>query len=196
MLGAFVAAMVGKPFLLIASLLSVTLAGCTGTAGTEDTNQTHTHEASVGDDILAQLKALYTDQPFKGGQETPRHLFLDQGDGTYAFLHFNHVDVEQATGLAFVGDAFYAQGCVGEGGISQAQIDAGYVHFHKETSANWDAGHHADDDPNTMGYWFRHIAAADGVDPMGIGAVPQGEVYPLMPSHENAPACPTRGPLF
>jgi len=187
--------MVGKPFLLIASLLSVALAGCTG-ADTEGPESTPVQENSVGDDILAQLKALYVDQPMKGGQQTPAHLFLDQGDGSYLFLHFNNPDVSQATGLAFVGDAFRAKGCVGPGGIHQAQIDAGYVHFHKETAANWDQGHHTNSDPDTDGYWFRHIAAADGVDPMGIGAVPKGQVYPLMPSHENAPACPNDGPLF
>lgn len=144
----------------------------------------------TGGDSLDDLRAEYTDNPFKGGQETPAHLFKKTGEGRYDFLHFNDADPAKADGLMFTGDAFRAKGCVGSGGISQAQIADGYVHFHKETSANWDQGHHTNSNPNTMGYWFKHVAAEEGVDPMGIGASPKGEVYPLMPSHENAPACP------
>lgn len=179
--------MTGRVLPIVASLLALALAGCTTQSDAEA--DAAAGGDSVGDDVLAQLRALYVDNPMKGGQATPAHQFLDQGDGRFLFLHWNNPDASKATGLAFVGDAFRARGCVGDGGVTQAQIDAGYVHFHKQSAANWDQGHHADSDPDTMGYWFRHIAAAPGVDPMNVGAVPTGEVYPLMPSHENAPSC-------
>lgn len=181
--------------LLVIGMVSTVFAGCTAEPGdTDSETQSMDSVPSAGDAVLTQLHDLYVDSPFMGGQDTPRHTFLQEDDGRIAFLHWNHLDPSQATGLLFVGDAFRAQGCVGEGGIAQEQIDSGYVHFHKETAANWDQGHHTSDDSTVMGYWFRHIAAAPGVDPMGIGASEPGEVYNLMPSHENAPACGA-GPL-
>lgn len=179
-----------KPILLIVSLLTVAFAGCTGTSDEPNTEiPAHGHDASAGDAVLDQLRALYVDQPMKGGQATPSHTWLDNGDGTIHFLHWNDADPMMATGLLFVGDAFYAQGCVGAAGITQDDIDAGYAHFHKETHADWNQGHHTDDDPTTMGYWFRHVAAAANVDPMGVGASDIGDAYPLMVSYEDAPAC-------
>lgn len=184
--------MASKSIFLLLTFASAALAGCTESqnAGGPDANA---DTSSLGDDVLAQLRAVYTDQPMKGGQATPSHTFLQMDDGHIAFLHWNHADPAQATGLMFVGDAIRLPGCVGEGGLTQEMIDDGYVHFHKESAAQWDQGHHTTDDPARMGYWFRHIAAAPGVDPMGVGASAVGEVYPLMPSYENAPDCPPSG---
>lgn len=163
-----------KSILALLALGALALAGC---ASDSDDNET-----------LAQLRSVYVDTPLKGGQETPMHTWLQTSPNSLLFLHWNKEDPADATGLWFVGDGIRAKGCIGAGGISQAQIDAGYVHFHKENAADWDQGHHTST-PSTMGYWLRHVAADDGVDPMGIGASPRGEVYALMPSGGNAPAC-------
>jgi hypothetical protein len=164
-----------SPLILLAtlSLATLALAGCTS-----DDNKT-----------LDQLRAAYDDQPFRGGQATPMHTWLQTSPDTLLFLHWNHEDPLKATGLWFVGDGFRARGCVGVGGISQAQIADGYVHFHKESSPNWDQAHHSSD-RNVMGWWLRHVGVEDGIQP-GPGAPisEEGKVYPLMPSYESAPAC-------
>lgn len=165
--------MAAKLLLTTISLLAVTLAGCTGS----------------GDETLAQLRSTYTDQPFKGGQDTPEHTWLMPTRDTVLFLHWNHRDPAQADGLLFVGDGFRAKGCIGPGGVTQSQIADGYVHFHKETAAQWDQGHHTDG-PSTMGWWLRHVGAKNGAGPMpGMPDIVEGEIYALMPSYENAPAC-------
>lgn len=169
--------MAGKLLLTTASLVAVALAGCT--------------TDSTGDDVLDQMRATYVDQPFKGGQETPEHTWLTPTSDTVLLLHWNHVEPDDASGLMFVGDGFRAKGCVGSGGVSQAQIADGFVHFHKETSSNWDQGHHTvADDPDRIGWWLRHVGAMDGPGPLpGMPDIERGKVYPLMPSNENAPAC-------
>lgn len=169
--------MAGKTALMFATLTTVVLAGCTS-------------EPSTGDTVLDQLAATYVDQPFKGGQDTPEHSWLLPTSDTMLFLHWDHVEPREASSLLFVGDGFRAKGCIGAGGVSQAQINDGFVHFHKETSSNWDQGHHTSANPNTMGWWLRHVGATDGPGPMpGMPAISEGEIYPLMPSNENAPAC-------
>ena len=168
--------------MLIVGLASLAFAGCT-TSGDGD---------STGDVVLEQLSATFVDKPFKGGQDTPEHTWLQVTSDSILFNHWNHADPGQASGLMFVGDGFRAKGCIGSGGVSQEQVDDGFVHFHKETSDNWDRGHHTNpDNPNVMGYWLRHVGAIDSPGPMpGMPPIVRGAVYPLMPSHENAPACP------
>jgi hypothetical protein len=184
----FVRHMATKVLLAALGMASLALAGCT----TEDAGT-----PSTADSVLAQLRATYVDQPYRGGQATPEHTWLRVSTDSILFLHWNHADPAQATGLLFVGDGFRARGCVGEGGVSQQQIDAGFVHFHKESSANWDQGHHTSADPTLIGWWLRHVGATDSPMAMmpGMPDIHQGEVYPLMPSHENAPECPPSGLL-
>ncbi len=169
-----------KPFLLMLALGATALAGCTAPGGTADFTQFHT---------------VYDDQPFTGGQATPFHEWLVQGD-ELLFLHWNNEDPAQADGLLFTGDGFRGMGCIGAGGVSQQQIDAGFVHFHKESSPDWASGHHTTSDPTTVGWWLRHIQADPAADPMGVGASAVGDVYPLMPSYETAPACSDAATLY
>lgn len=164
--------------------LGALLAGCT---------------AADNEELVATLHASYKDQPFKGGQETPDHewSFIDSSREHIAFLHWmpetrdgqsTDGDAEQADHLFATGEGFKARWCKGTGGVSQAQIDAGFVHFHKETSANWDAGH-GGDSATQVGFWLRHIAAESGIEMMP-GVVSQaGKVYPLMPTTSGLPDC-------
>ena len=86
--------------------------------------------------------------------------------------------------------AVWLAGCIGAGGITQAKINAGYVHFHKKTAVNWDQGHGPNPDSPIMGYWLRHIQVDPTEDPMGIGPSAVGEVYTIMPNSDMAPNCP------
>jgi hypothetical protein len=172
--------------LTLGLLLTALLAGCAGSSPS-------------GDALASQLHSAYRDQPFKGGQPTPDHewAFIDASQSRISFLHWMHEDsrgrstggdAEKADVLFATGDGFKGRWCRGSAGITQEQIDAGYVHFHKETSANWDAGHGATS-PSQVGYWLRHVAARDGVEMMPGVVSKAGQVYPLMPTTGNLQDC-------
>lgn len=169
-------------------LLVVTaLAGCT------------TNDKGGTDGLASTLHASYDDQPFMGGQQTPDHewSFIDDSHTRIAFLHWmdktragkdtGH-DAEKADHLFATGDGFKGKWCKGDGGITPAQIDSGYVHFHKESSPNWDAGH-GGSDKSQVGYWLRHVAAESGIEMMPGVVSKAGEVYPLMPTTTGLPNC-------
>lgn len=182
--------MMTKTLIVTLPLLGVLLAGCA--TKTSDSNMDQTNA------LATQLHAAYHDQPFMGGQQTPDHewTWIDSSHTRLDLLHWMPMDskdketggdAEKADILFAVGDGFKGKWCKGDGGITQDQIDAGYVHFHKESSANWDAGH-GGTDKSQVGYWLRHIAVKDGVT-MGSGPSVKGQMYPLMPTHANLPDC-------
>jgi len=43
--------------------------------------------------------------------------------------------------------------------------DAGFTHFHRKSSPNWDAGHGGA--PGVEGYWLKHIAVSEFDMPWG-----------------------------
>lgn len=173
-------------------LLGVALSGCAGTG------------SSGAEKLVSTLHASYNDQPFKGGQPTPDHEWSwtdgSGAKGKIALLHWmpkthdgtdTGGDAEKADHLFATGDGFKARFCGGTGGVSEDQWNAGYVHFHKETSADWNAGH-GGDSKDRVGYWLRHIAAESGIEMMDGVVSKAGEVYLLMPSapeYEDVPAC-------
>lgn len=173
--------MASKLLFALAGFALVTLAGCTS----QTTTPTVDPKAA-----FAPLHAAYKDHPFTGGQQTPMHEWLKEQDGRLLLIHWNTDNPSDATGILWVGDGFYAKGCIGNGGVSRDQIAAGYVHFHKESAAKWDQGHMTDpSNPNLQGYWLRHIQIDSTASMMGTPASPVGEVYKLMDSTGNAPAC-------
>lgn len=136
-----------------------------------------------------QLHAFFSDQPFLGPGSsmdpvpggTPAHEWRTLSDGRLEYLHWDNSDPALATKLLFVGDAVGPlMGCMGEGGVSQAQIDAGYDHFHKLHAASFAAGHHMDaSDAHAMGYWLRHLDANDGSVFHGLDSTNLGAANPL-----------------
>lgn len=172
------------------------VAGCA--TDTDNSIGTPTHAGASGgssDDALkAQALALYTSKPFN--TDTPEHTWLETSDDEMVFHHWNHADPQQATALLFTGEGLRGKFCVGDAGVTQSEYDAGYVHFHSATAANWDAGHNAggaNGDPATDGWWLRHIGAGDmTMNMMGEEmTIRKGEVFPLMPAgFENLEACP------
>lgn len=142
-----------------------------------------------------QLHRAYEDQPFSASQRpTPDHewSFIDTSHARVAFLHWmphgSSHDAETATELFATGDAIAGKACLGAGGVSQDQIDAGYVHFHKKSAPNWDAGH-GWDSKDQEGFWLRHVAVKGGVEMMGPGPSVSGQVYRMMDSTANLKPC-------
>lgn len=174
-----------KPFALVIplALLAVVFAGCTAPTSPEP------DEEPLG----ARMAEWYTAKPYRGGQETPAHVWFENPDDTLVFLHLDNDDVQIADGILFVGTAFPGKFCKGDAGATQAEIDSGYVHFHKKSSANWDAGHGGGPSyaASQDGYWLRHIGAFTGsIEMMGqTMQVQKGKVFPLMPS-DQIPDCP------
>lgn len=162
------------------------VAGCT--SGTDNSDSTLTNAptntaASSNDALKTQALALYTSKPFN--TNTPEHSWLETSDGRLTFLHWNDADPAKATGLMFTGDGFKGKFCVGDAGVTKEEYDAGFVHFHSANAANWDAGHNAagaDGNPDTDGWWLRHIGAGTmQMEMMGMPMdIKKGEVFPLM----------------
>ena len=165
-----------KLVLATLALAALTLAGCSSLSGTDGaTTETKTVTASpAGQSSLhAQLHGFFSDMPYLGAGSsmiavpggTPAHEWHVLPDGRLEYLHWDNADPTMAEKLLFVGDTLPGpvMGCLGEGGVTQAQIDAGYTHFHKLHAGSFDAGHHMDpNDPHAMGYWLRHVSADDG----------------------------------
>lgn len=175
-----------RVLLSLLALGAVAMAGCTTAPPSQPA-------------LVQQMHDAYVDRPFMGGQGTPDHEWavVDSGRTQLAFLHWMDKDAKgQATGgdpekadvLFATGDGQKGRWCLGSEGILQKEIDAGYVHFHKETSANWDAGH-GGTGPAQVGYWLRHVAAINGVAMMPGVVSKAGQVYPLMPSTAGLPSC-------
>lgn len=198
--------------LLMTLLVAATtlVAGCASEDGTANaggsatppapSNGGHGTMTDGSSALKAQALALYTATPFTTTNDvsphnTPAHTWLALDADHVQFLHWDHDDPAKATGLLFVGDGFRGKFCVGAGGVTRSQYDAGFVHFHTAEAPNWDAGHNAggnDGAPTTDGWWLRHIGAADmTMTMMGMEMqVEKGEVFPLMAAgFENVRPC-------
>lgn len=166
----------GTCWLVLFVTANAAWAGC---FGSRDTGEERT--------LVGHLHAAYADQPFSA--PTPGHewSFIDSSRTRLAFLHWIEEDAESATQLFAVGDGFKGKACAGEDGVTEAEIAAGYVHFHAESSADWTSGHDGAH-PDQMGYWLRHVAVQDGFD-AGNGPSVKGRVYLFLPTTEGLPAC-------
>ena len=129
--------------------------------------------------VGAQLVGAFTvNGPFN--QNAPDHLWFDNRDGTYLFLHFD-MPLGQATKLIYVGWAVPGKWCA-EG------RPEGFTHFHRLRAATWDAGH-GGGTPGEAGYWLKHVATDEfDFNMMGMAYhVTPGTDMKFMPT--NPPRC-------
>lgn len=140
---------------------------------------------SAADMVGQQLVGAYTqDGPFS--PDAPDHVWFDNGDGTYLFLHFN-APLEEATGLMFTGWAVEGRWC------AEDQPSPEFTHFHRTARVGaWDAGH-GGATPGEDGYWLKHIAVEHMEMPAMMG-MPARTIEPgtdgmFMPT--KAPSCET-----
>ncbi|MGQ0535651.1 MAG: hypothetical protein ACT4PT_06230 [Methanobacteriota archaeon] len=134
---------------------------------------------------IATLVTAFNDQPFMGGQGSPEHVWKWVTPTTFIGLHFNNAQPLSATKLLWI--------VIGQKGVFCRETQpggntSGFTHFHKATSANWDAGHGGQ--AGDQGYWLLHV----GVDMFEAPAwsVKPGTDYSFMPT--PAPACAANVP--
>jgi len=133
---------------------------------------------AVGEELVS---TFIQDSPFD--PDAPEHLWFDNQDGTYLFLHFDK-PLPEATRIIYVGWAVRGRWCAEE----QPQ---GFTHFHRTAKAPaWDAGH-GGSKPGEDGYWLKHIAVERFEMPamMGMSArtIEPGLDRMFMPT--KAPQC-------
>lgn len=130
--------------------------------------------------VGAQLVGAFTtSSPFT--PTAPDHLWFDNGDGTYLFLHFDK-PLKEATKLIYVGFGVPGRWCAED-------RPSGYTHFHRTAKvADWNAGH-GGATPGEAGIWLKHVAVeAFDFNMMGMSyKVAPGTDHKFMPT--NPPQC-------
>lgn len=120
----------------------------------------------------AALASAYADQPYTGGQATPEHVWRILPNGDIEAIHFDAPTLDEATMIWYVVVGVHVMDAC------QKPEDAGFTHFHKKSSPNWDAGHGGA--PGVEGYWLKHVAVSEFDMPWGH--VLPGVDYNFMPT--------------
>lgn len=111
----------------------------------------------------------------------PDHLWFNNEDGTYLFLHFDK-PLGESTKLIYVGWAVPGRWCAEE-------QPKGFTHFHRTAKvAAWNAGH-GGATSGQAGYWLKHVAVEEfQFNMMGMSyPVKPGTDMKFMPT--KAPKC-------
>ena len=130
--------------------------------------------------VGTQLVGGFTVQgPFN--PTAPDHLWLDNRDGTWLFLHFDK-PLNEASKIIYTGWAVPGRWC------AEDQPKA-FTHFHRTAKvATWDAGH-GGSKPGEAGFWLKHVAPEEfDLKMMGMEHhVSPGTDLKFMPT--KAPRC-------
>lgn len=134
---------------------------------------------AVGEQLVDAFSA---DSPFT--PDAPDHLWLDNDDGTYLFLHFDR-PLAEATRLIYMGWAVPGRWC------AEDRPGEEFTHFHRLAEVgDWNAGH-GGSEPGERGYWLKHVAVDEFEMPAMMGmperTVPAGADREFMPT--RAPSC-------
>ena len=111
---------------------------------------------------ILQLASFFDDQPFLGGQESPR-LAKWVNNNTFMFLQFDKPSLQNATAINYIG--------IGSKGLfcKENQPNPDFTHFHKWNATEYRHGHGSL--PGEEGYWLLWVAA-DEFDAQGRHVTP------------------------
>jgi len=122
-----------KLVLAALALALLALAGCSSSTPSADAMTPTTAQQST---LHAQLHGFFDDTPYLGAGSsmmavpggTPAHEWHVLPDGRLEYLHWDAADPTMAEKLLFVGDTLPgpSMGCLGAGGVTQAQLDAAF----------------------------------------------------------------------
>jgi len=136
--------------------------------------------ASTTKEVGAQLGGGFAvESPFN--PTAPDHLWLDNRDGTWMFLHFDK-PLKESTRIIYTGWAVPGRWCAED-------QPKDFTHFHRSAKvATWDAGH-GGSRPGEAGYWLKHVAPEEfDLKMMGMEHhVNRGTDPKFMPT--NPPKC-------
>ena len=150
-----------------------TTEGATGAAGGEP-ESTAPPGTPITDEEVAELKALFDDEAYTGGQEAPRLVKWITPD-SYLFVQFDAFDPAEGNVPLFLGLGVKGAFC------AEAQPDGAqgsFTHFHQPSAAAYGDGHGGA--PGSQGYWLTFLALAE-FDAQGRQVVP-GIDYELAPT--------------
>lgn len=127
-------------------------------------------------DDISEFVSIFNDQPFQGGQISPR-IVKWVNDDVFIFIQFDKADPSNATAINYIG--------IGKGGVfcESDRPSKDFVHFHKWNSTSYREGHgHSAGDE---GYWLMWVAT-DEFDTQNRHVMPgvDREFSPL-----TAPTC-------
>ena len=161
---------------------SDTTAATAAPASTETADDTEPTElestappgAPITDDEVAELKALFDDEAYVGGQQAPRLVKWITPD-SYLFVQFDAFDPAEGNVPLFLGLGVKGVFC------AETQPDGAngsFTHFHQPSAAEYGDGHGGA--AGTEGYWLSFLAL-DEFDAQGRQVVP-GIDYELAPT--------------
>ncbi|MFN2432733.1 MAG: hypothetical protein ABR599_07950 [Gemmatimonadota bacterium] len=167
-----------------AAVIGAALLGLVSASAAARAQQAGTVEvpAATANTVGEQLvRGFSQDSPFD--PDAPDHLWLDNGDGTFLFLHFDK-PLPEAKRIIYTGWAVKGRWCAED-------QPKGFTHFHRTAKvAAWDAGH-GGSKPGEQGYWLKHVAVErfDMPEMMGMPArtIEPGLDREFMPT--KAPSC-------
>lgn len=136
--------------------------------------------ASTTKQVGTQLVGGFTaESPF--APDAPNHLWLDNRDGTWMFLHFDK-PLKESSKIIYTGWAVPGRWCAED-------RPKDFTHFHRTAKvATWDAGH-GGAKPGEAGFWLKHVAPEEfDLKMMGMEYhVTPGTDLKFMPT--NPPKC-------
>jgi hypothetical protein len=114
-------------------------------------NNTPTGTNITTEDIL-ELASLFNDQPFQGGQVSPR-VAKWVNDDVFVFLQFDERTASNATAINYIGIGKRGTFC------EEDRPNPGFVHFHKWNATEYRHGH--GNKAGDEGYWLMWVATGE-----------------------------------
>jgi hypothetical protein len=133
--------LISLPPLVQASVLNTSLVG----------NNTPIGSNVTAEDIL-ELASLFNDQPFQGGQVSPR-VAKWVNDDVFVFLQFDERTASNATAINYIGIGKRGTFC------EEDRPNPDFVHFHKWNATEYRHGH--GNKAGDEGYWLMWVATGE-----------------------------------
>jgi hypothetical protein len=138
------------------SLLQHILLLPTAQATASNISSSNNNSTPLGSNITAEdisnLASLFNDQPFQGGQVSPR-VAKWVNDDVFIFLQFDERDPSNATAIKYIGIGKRGTFC------EEDRPNPDFVHFHKWNATEYREGHGSK--AGDEGYWLMWVATGE-----------------------------------
>jgi hypothetical protein len=159
-------------------LLPKAQASMSNTSSSDNNNNTPVGSNITTKDIL-NLASLFNDQPFQGGQVSPR-VAKWVNDDVFIFLQFDKPNPSNATAINYIGIGKRGTFC------EEDRPSPDFVHFHKWNATAYREGHGSK--AGDEGYWLMWVATGEfDVQGRDVKSGVDREFFPTLPP----PKCST-----